>query len=92
MVDGVTEAPAEAALVPALLVAVTVQEYVVPLDKPLTTIGLPVPLFVNPPQVAVYPVIVSALVGAEKLTVAEPLPLAALTPVGAEGAEKKVAK
>jgi hypothetical protein len=37
-------------------------------------------------------VIVSALVGAEKLTVAEPLPLAALTAVGKLGTENNEAK
>jgi len=40
---GVTEALAEAAPVPSALVAVTEQEYVVPLVRPVTVIGLTVP-------------------------------------------------
>ena len=51
---GVTELEtAEAALVPAPLVAVTVQVYGVPLVSPETVIGLEVPLAVWPPQSAV---------------------------------------
>jgi hypothetical protein len=40
---GMTLTADEAVLVPALLVAVTVQEYVLPLVKPVTTSGLAVP-------------------------------------------------
>jgi hypothetical protein len=40
---GVTVAAAEAGPVPAELLAVTVQEYPTPLDKPATTSGLPAP-------------------------------------------------
>jgi hypothetical protein len=43
----------EAALVPAPLVAVTVQVYDVPLVRPETLIGLVPPVPVIPPQVAV---------------------------------------
>ena len=51
---GVTEFDgAEAALVPAPLVAVTVQVYGVPLARGLTVMGLVVPVPVIPPQVAV---------------------------------------
>ena len=42
----------EAAPGPAALVAKTVQVYAVPLVRPLTTIGDPAPLLLNPPQVA----------------------------------------
>ena len=48
--------PADAAdggLVPAALVAVTVSVYAVPFVRPSTTMGLPVPLALAPPGVAV---------------------------------------
>ena len=50
---GITEAPAEATPVPAELVAVTVQEYVLPLVRPVTTIGLAVPVPVMAAEVPV---------------------------------------
>jgi hypothetical protein len=51
---GVTaEDAALAALVPALLVAVTVNVYAVPLVSPVTTNGLDVPVAVAPPGDAV---------------------------------------
>jgi hypothetical protein len=43
----------DAVLIPAPLVAVTVQVYGVPLVSPLTTIGLAAPVFVCDPQVTV---------------------------------------
>ena len=43
----------EALLVPALLVAVTVKVYAVPLVRPVTTIGLDEPEAVNPPELEV---------------------------------------
>ncbi len=43
----------EALLVPALLVAVTVKVYAVPLVRPVTTIGLDEPEAVNPPGLEV---------------------------------------
>jgi hypothetical protein len=52
--DGVTgfEA-ADAGPVPAVLVAVTVNAYVVPSARPVTVIGLPAPIAVRPPGDAV---------------------------------------
>ncbi len=44
---GMTLTAKEAALVPALLVALTVQEYVLPLVSPVTTSGLAVPVLVT---------------------------------------------
>jgi hypothetical protein len=44
---------ADGALVPALLVAVTVKVYAVPLVKPVTVIGLEAPVAVAPPGLAV---------------------------------------
>jgi hypothetical protein len=44
---------ADGALVPVLLVAVTVKVYAVPLVKPVTVIGLPAPVAVTPPGLAV---------------------------------------
>lgn len=41
---GITLTPPDAGPVPALLVAVTEQEYVLPLVRRVTTIGLPVPV------------------------------------------------
>jgi hypothetical protein len=43
----------DAAPVPALLVAVTVNVYAVPLDSPLTVIGLVAPVPVKPPGLEV---------------------------------------
>jgi hypothetical protein len=51
---GVTAADgALGALVPARLVAVTVKVYAVPLDNPVTVSGLPGPLTLAPPGLAV---------------------------------------
>ena len=44
---------ADAALLPALLCAVTVNVYAVPLARPPTVIGLPAPVAVMPPGLAV---------------------------------------
>jgi len=89
---GVTETLAEGLLVPAEFVAVTVHEYVVPLDSPRTTIGLAVPVPVNVAlpsvHVAVYPVIAAPPfdAGAVKATVALPLPAVEVRFVGGPGA------
>jgi hypothetical protein len=76
-------------LVPAALVAVTVNVYVVPLTSPVTVIGDAPPVAVNPPtfEVTVYEVIADPplLAGAVNVTVAEPLPATAVTPVGDPG-------
>jgi hypothetical protein len=90
VVAGVTDAEGSlAAPVPATLVAVTVNVYAVPLVRPDTMIGDDAPVAVNPPgdDVTVYPVIVAPplLAGAEKLTVTNWLPRAALVIVGAPG-------
>jgi hypothetical protein len=45
---GVTDTADEAGLVPAAFVALTVQEYGVPVVSPETTIGLAVPMPVTP--------------------------------------------
>jgi hypothetical protein len=50
---GVTVAAAEAAPGPALLAAVTVQEYKLPLLRPATTIGLAVPVTATAAEVPV---------------------------------------
>ncbi|MCX7238913.1 MAG: hypothetical protein WCK83_15350 [Burkholderiales bacterium] len=49
--DGVADAAEEVALAPTELMAATVQEYVVPLVSPFTTIGLDVavPVMATPP-------------------------------------------
>jgi hypothetical protein len=79
----------EEVLVPTLLVAVTVNVYVVPFVRPVTTSGDPPPLAVNPPilEVAVYVVIADPplLAGAVNVMVACPFPATAVTPVGAPG-------
>src|SRR5436305_6632269 len=94
---GVTAAEAaEAGPVPMALVADTVNVYAVPLVRPATATevagGLPptrVGACAVPPTygVTVYEVIgLPPLAGAVQLTVAEPLPGTAFTPVGAAGA------
>ena len=73
--DGVTEFEAElATLLPTAFVAVTVKVQAVPLVRPVTVIGLAVPVPVKAPglEVTVQPVIVDPplLTGAVKVTVA----------------------
>ena len=51
---GVTVTAEEAVPVPALLVALTVQEYKLPLVRPVTTIGLAVPVAVMAVAVPVW--------------------------------------
>jgi hypothetical protein len=87
---GVTALLAEdAGDVPIAFVAVTVNVYAVPFDKPVTVNGLEAPVAVRLPglDVTVYPVIAEPplLDGAENDTVACALPAVALTPVGAPG-------
>jgi len=89
-VVGVTELEAaEAGPVPTAFVAVTVNVYAVPLVKPVTVIGLVVPVAVMLPglEVTVKPVIglPPLLVGAVNVTVADALPAVAVTAVGAPG-------
>jgi hypothetical protein len=80
---------ADAGPVPIALVAVTVKVYAVPLVKPVTVIGLTVPVAVSPPglEVAVYPVIdpPPLLDGAVNAKVACALPAVAVPMVGAPG-------
>jgi hypothetical protein len=80
---------AEAAPVPALLVAVTVKVYAVPLVRLLTVIGLAAPVPVRPPgfDTTVYPVTVAPplLAGAVNETVACVSPAVAVPMVGAPG-------
>jgi hypothetical protein len=80
---------ADAELVPILLLAVTVNVYGVPLVSPVTVIGEPPPVAVNPPifEVTVYVVIADPPLetGGVKDMVAWPLPATAVTPVGAPG-------
>jgi hypothetical protein len=88
---GVTEALAEdAGEVPIAFVAVTVNVYEVPFDKPVTVNGLEPPDAVSPPGLDVTVKLVIAepplLAGALNDTVACALPALALTPVGAPGA------
>jgi hypothetical protein len=87
---------AEARLVPTLLAAVTVKVYVVPLVRPVTVIGLPVPVAVMEPglDATVYSAMVAPPLddGAEKLMVAWTLPAVADTEVGAPGATGLTAK
>src|SRR3954471_12366258 len=90
-VAGVTLPAADAGPLPATLVAVTVQLYCVPLVRPLTTMGLAAPVFVNgdPPvatHAAVYCAIAAPLFeAAANATEAVPFP-AVMTPmVGADG-------
>ena len=82
---------AEGAPVPALLVAVTVNVYAVPLVSPVTTIGDPAPVLNTPPGLAVtrYCVIAAPplLAGAVNVTLACALPALAVPIVGAPGAE-----
>lgn len=89
-VAGVTELlDTDAVLVPLALVAVTVNVYVVPLVRPVTIIGDPVPLAVIPPglDVTVYVVIgpPPVFAGGVNVIVTCPLPLVATTFVGASG-------
>src|SRR5688572_16352554 len=90
--DGVTETFADASLVPALFVAVTMQAYVVPFCRLVTVIGLaaPVPVRVAAPvavHVTVYWVISAPplFVGATKAISADALPATAVPMVGASG-------
>jgi len=96
-VAGVTVPAVDAGPFPAAFVATTVQLYCVPLVKPLTTIGLVVPVFVSADaplatQEAVYCVIAEPPFDpAAKATDAVPFP-AVMTPrVGADGVVKGVA-
>jgi hypothetical protein len=82
---------ADAGPTPLPFLAETVQPYAIPFVRPVTVIGLPVPVCVTPPglQLTVYPVIGEPPLeaGAVKLTVACPSPPRALTPAGAPGTE-----
>jgi hypothetical protein len=86
----------EAGPVPALLVAVTVKLYEVPLVKPVTVIGGAVPVAVKPPgdEVTVYPVMDAPPVkeGAVKLTVAWVSPGVALMAVAGPGTAATIEK
>jgi hypothetical protein len=89
-VAGVTEfVVAEAELVPYALLAVTVNVYVVPFERPVTVIGELPPVAVNPPvlEVTVYVVIALPPSDADAVNeiVASPFPAVALTDVGALG-------
>ena len=53
LATGVTVAALEATLLPALLVAVTLQEYKLPLLRPVTTIGLELPVTATAAEVPV---------------------------------------
>lgn len=73
---------------PSAFVAITINVYAVSLVRPVTVIGLAVPVAVIPPGVetTVYPVIgLPPFDGAVKLTVACALPGTAFTAVGAPG-------
>jgi hypothetical protein len=87
--SGITELEAvEAVEVPMALVAVTVNVYVVPFVKPVTTIGLcdPVAIIPSGDDVTVYEVIADPLRPAPlKATVARESPGVAVTEVGAVG-------
>ena len=90
MVAGVTLLDgADAAPGPVALAATTVNVYAMPLVKPVTTIGLAVPVAVMPPgdDVTVYDVtgVPPFGAGAVKLTVAWVFPRTADTAVGAPG-------
>jgi hypothetical protein len=80
---------AEAAPVPTAFVALTVNVYAVPFVRPATVMGLPDPVPVWPPGLAVtvYEVIAEPPFeeGALNDTVADALPATADTPVGAPG-------
>jgi hypothetical protein len=89
--EGVTELEAaEAALVPTAFVAVTVNVYAVPFVKPVTVIGLDVPVAIMLPgfDVTVKPVISlpPSFAGGVNDTVAWVLPAVATTAVGTPGA------
>ena len=79
----------ELLLVPAALVAVTVNVYAVPLVKPVTVIGDEPPVALKPPvfEVTVYEVIADPplLAGALNVIVACPFPAVAVPIVGAPG-------
>jgi hypothetical protein len=88
--SGVTELLAdEGVLVPIAFVAVTVNVYVVPFVRPVTTSGDAPPVAVKPPvfELTVYDVIAEPplLAGGVNDTVAWPLPATALMLVGASG-------
>jgi hypothetical protein len=88
---GVTFTAAEAAPVPTEFVAVTEQEWLAPLTRPVTVIGLAAALAVRvvpeAVQDAVYDVIAAPPfdAGAMNAITAEALPAVALTDVGAPG-------
>ena len=80
---------------PVQLVAVTVNEYAVPLVSPVTVHGEDAQVAVMPPgdEVTVYPVIGAPPfeAGAVKVTLAEPFPAVAVPMVGAPGKVEGVA-
>ena len=83
MLDGIDGGPS-----PSAFVAVTVNVYAVPFDRPVTIIGLVAPVAVKPPglEVTLYDVTPPPpVVGAVKLTVACVLPGTAVAAVGAPG-------
>ena len=83
MLDGIDGGPS-----PSAFVAVTVNVYAVPFDRPVTIIGLVAPVAVKPPglEVRVYDVTPPPpVVGAVKLIVACVLPGTAIAAVGAPG-------
>jgi hypothetical protein len=85
---GVALAGADAGPVPIAFVAVTVNEYAVPLVRPVTVQLVPVPPHVAPPGLAetVYPVIaLPPFDGAVQASVTWLLPAVATRPVGAPG-------
>ena len=86
---GVTELlAADAVLVPAAFVAVTVNVYAIPFVRPRTVIGEDPPVAVWPPlEVTVYEVIAEPplLTGAVNVIVAWPFPTVAVPIVGAPG-------
>lgn len=77
----------DAALAPAILLAITVHVTETPLVSPDTTIGDAAPLLLAAPQVAVKPVIMLPPfdAGTVNSTDADPSPAIAVTPVGASG-------
>ena len=89
-VAGVTELlVADCVLVPYALLAVTVNVYVVPFERPVIVIGDEPPVALKPPvfDVTVYVVIADPPfeTGAVNEIVASPFPRTAVTPVGAPG-------
>jgi hypothetical protein len=87
---GVTEALGEdAGDVPIAFVAVTVNVYAVPFDKPVTVSGLDAPVAVAPPGLAVTVKLVIAepplFAGALNETTDDAFATVPLTPVGASG-------